>query len=291
MKIPEVSFNHRKTDNREIEVIDLEELYGREYSHSHHPGVPHRVHFNNLIYIEEGEGSHLIDFVNYPYQSGAFIFIQKNQVHAFDFSHKPKGKLLIFTQAFIDQALMNMRLSDFTPTHLAYSYQPVFFPNSEVMSSSKKLLAEINKELMHPQSNPLIVMFLFSSLSLMLHRVMPENQHDRLSKDQQAKFTGFIELLEHNFQRTRDAIYYADRLHTTYKTLNQICKMATSQTAKQLIDAHTILEAKRRLILDGLPTQQLAYEFGFEDASNFVKYFKKHTLLTPSRFQKQFKGS
>ncbi len=104
MKIPEVNFNYRKTANREIEVIDLEELYEREHSDSPHPGVPHRIHFNNLIYIEEGEGTHLIDFVNYPYQSGAFIFVQKNQVHAFDFEHKPKGKLLIFTQAFIDQA-------------------------------------------------------------------------------------------------------------------------------------------------------------------------------------------
>ncbi|WP_341464319.1 helix-turn-helix domain-containing protein [Photobacterium carnosum] len=44
------------------------------------------------------------------------------------------------------------------------------------------------------------------------------------------------------------------------------------------------------MVLDGLPTQQLAYELGFEDASNFVKYFKKHTLITPSRFQKQFQG-
>lgn len=291
MNIPEVGFNHAKTANCEIEVIDLEQLYQRRGSLTHNPTLPHRVDFNQIIYIEEGEGAHLIDFVNYPYQSGAFIFIQKNQVHAFDFSHKPKGKVLLFTQAFINQALANMRLPEFTPTHLEHSYQPVFIPDSETMDSSKKLLAEISKELMHQQSNSLIVMFLFSSLSLMLRRVMPNNYHDKLNKDQLGKFSDFVVLLDKNFQRTRDATYYADKLHTTYKTLNQICKLATSQTAKQLIDAYTILEAKRRLVLGGMPTQQLAYDLGFEDASNFVKYFKKHTLITPSRFQKQFQGS
>lgn len=288
MNIPEVGFNHAKTANREIEVIDLEDIYQRKDALSHTPTLPHRVNFYLLIHIEEGEGSHLIDFVNYPYQPGAFISVQKNQVHAFDFSHKPKGKVLLFTQAFIDQALVNMRLPEFTPTHLEHSYQPVFTPDSEVLGSSQKILAEIVKELGHRESNPLIVMFLFSSLSLMLRRAMPENHHDRLNKDQLSKFSRFVDLLEQNFHRTRDATYFAEQVHTTYKTLNQICKLATNQTAKQLIDAYTILEAKRRLVLDGLPTQQLAYELGFEDASNFVKYFKKHTLITPSRFQKQY---
>jgi AraC family transcriptional activator of pobA len=291
MNIPEVGFNHAKTADQEIEVINLEQLYQCKESLDHNPTLPHRVDFNLIIYIEEGEGAHLIDFVNYPYESGSFIFIQKSQVHAFDFSHKPKGKVLLFTQTFINQALTNMRLPGFTPTHLEYAYQPVFIPDSDTMNSSEKLLAEISKELIHQAFNPLIVMFLFSSLSLMLRRVMPENHHDRLNKDQLGKFNDFVELLDTNFHRTRDATYYADQLHMTYKTLNQICKLATNQTAKQLIDAYTILEAKRRLVLDGTPTQQLAYDLGFEDASNFVKYFKKHTLITPLRFQKQFQGA
>ncbi|MDF2154566.1 helix-turn-helix domain-containing protein [Vibrio sp. CAU 1672] len=95
-------------------------------------------------------------------------------------------------------------------------------------------------------------------------------------------------MLEQQFQQSREAIHYAEQLHTTYKTLNHICKLATNQTAKQLIDGYTILEAKRRLVLDQPPIQQLAYDVGFDDASNFVKFFKKHTSLTPARFQTQY---
>lgn len=57
---------------------------------------------------------------------------------------------------------------------------------------------------------------------------------------------------------------YAQRLHITYKTLNHLCKLACQQTAKQLIDHYTILEAKRRLILTRQAVQQLAYDLGFE---------------------------
>ncbi len=291
MNIPEVGFNRAQSANCEIEIIDLEQLYQRKERLTHNPTLPHRVDFHQIIHIEAGEGTHLIDFVHYSYHSGAFIFIQKNQVHAFDFSNQPKGKVLLFTQEFINQAHTNMRLPEFSPTYLEYSYQPVFIPDPETMNSSEKLLAEISKELIHQEANDLIVMFLFSSLSLMLHRVKPDDQRDKLNKDQRNKFNCFVEVLSANFHRTRDASYYAELLHTTYKTLNLICKLATDQTAKQLIDAYTILEAKRRLVLDGMPTQQLAYDLGFEDASNFVKYFKKHALITPSRFQKKFKGS
>ena len=52
-----------------------------------------------------------------------------------------------------------------------------------------------------------------------------------------------------------------------------------------MIDAFTLIEIKRRLIISNVTTQKLAYDFGFEDASNFVKYFKKQTGATPSQFQ------
>lgn len=288
MSIPEIGFNHKKTNNAEFEVVDLYELYQRRNGLEHSPARPHRVSFFNLIYIEEGSGSHLIDFADYPYDAGSFIFVQKDQVHAFDFTTPPKGKVLLFTQAFLDQVHVNMRLPDYTPTHLNLNHQPVVGLDDALRLSCHSLMAEITNEVTHPESDPLIVMYLFSSLSLMLNRVRHRSHHDNLSRTQNVKFARFFELLRTRFHQERDANWYAAQIHTTYKTLNQVCKLATNQTAKQLIDAYTILEAKRRLVLSHTPTQQLAYDLGFEDASNFVKYFKNHTLLTPTQFQKHY---
>lgn len=283
MPIPEVGFNQTNDPMAELEVIKLESLYDRSFA-DHHPEEPHRLQFFILIYIEQGEGSHMVDFEEYKYTAGSILFVQRDQVHAFKFSPDCKGYLLLFTQPFLDQVHINMRLPNYTPTHLQSAHSPYLLLDADNNSRCKTLINEIISEKNHTDTTPLIVMYLFSSLSLILHRLRPELHHDKLSLEQSAKFARFHELLQSNFKSIRDANWYAQQLHTTYKTLNQLTKLATNLTAKQLIDAYTIVEIKRHLVVNHASTQQMANDFGFEDASNFVKYFKKYTSLTPSHF-------
>lgn len=286
MNIPEVGFRHSNFEQAEFEMIDLESLYNRQWNHS--PEKPHRVTFFMLLYIEQGQGVHMVDFEEYPFSSGSFIFVQREQVHSFDFSSKPKGKVVLFTQDFLDRVHANMRLPNYTPTHLNSHHTPLVQLNDHDSNRCQTLIGEIHNELAHAKSDPLIVMYLFSSLSLILHRLRPELRHDKLSYEQSSKFARFLDLLFEHFKKVRDANWYANQINTTYKTLNQVCKLATDLTAKQLIDAYTVVEIKRNLVVSNINTQQIAYEFGFEDASNFVKFFKKHTQLTPSQFQKAY---
>ena len=287
MKIPSVGFDYNKTQQAEFEIFDLAEMYQRSYNHSH-PEQPHKVKFFNLIYIESGHGKHMVDFVEYDYQPGSVILIQREQVHAFDFTHRPQGKVILFTQGFLDQVHANMRLPNYTPTHLNKHYSPVVNLDEENHYRCQLMINELVTEVNHQQSDPLIVMYLFSSLSLMLHRIRAQLRIDKLSQAQSVKFARFIEMLVEQYQARRDANWYANQINTTYKTLNQICKLATELTTKQLIDSFTILEIKRLLLVSNVTTQQIAYDHGFEDASNFVKYFKNQTKMTPSQFQKQY---
>lgn len=289
MFIPEVTFNNRKTGSIELEIIDLQEFTQRHFD-SDDPRIPHRVRFFTLIYIEEGSGTHQLDFESYPYSDGSLIFVQCGQVQTYEFTSGLKGKILIFTQSFLDQVHTNMRLPNYTPTHLNSHHKPQLKLDKDNNSRCKMLIDQIVQESRHAQPDPLISMYLFSALSLILHRLQPEQRHDKLSHDQSRRFARFLELLQTHFKKIRDANWYANQLHTTYKTLNHICKLATKLTAKQLIDAYTIIEIKRSLVLSNTPTQQMAYDFGFEDASNFVKYFRKHSDYTPGQFTKIQRG-
>lgn len=289
MKIPNVEFQPPTQNNIGIEVIELDKLYGRSIR-DHNPSMPHRVGFHCLIYIEKGYGAHFIDFNHYPVEAGSLIFVNKHQVNAFDFKNKPNGKLILFTDEFIDGVRTNIRTPLFAPTHLITSYMPVFTLSDSVKSSCETLLQEINKEQINPNCEKQIIQLLFSSLLLILTRERPNVYSNHLSESRSKKFLQFMSLVEENFISKRDASIYADMMHMTYKSLNQICKLASNQTAKQLIDAHTILEAKRKLIVENLQVQTLSYELGFDEVTNFVKYFKKHTLLTPSKFKASFKG-
>ncbi|MGB2684580.1 MAG: helix-turn-helix domain-containing protein, partial [Olleya sp.] len=70
--------------------------------------------------------------------------------------------------------------------------------------------------------------------------------------------------------------------------LNTICKATIAITAKQFIDQFVVLEAKRLLINSEIKSTELAYSLGFEESTNFVKYFKKHTGFTPNKFKKNY---
>lgn len=287
MNIPNITFNHDKSNQAEFEIIELSSLYERT-TLSHSPEDPHRVSFFMIIHIERGEGKHMVDFEEYPFRAGSMIFVQREQVHAFDLSSKPKGKVLLFTQAFLDNVHTNMRLPNYTPTHLNNQHTPLLTLDLQNNQRSHTLINEMIAEIKLNNSDPLIIMYLFSALALLLHRLRPEMRHDKLSTEQSLKLARFFALMQEHFEHIRDANWYANQINTTYKTLNQVCKVATGLTAKQMINAFTLIEMKRRLIVTNAPSQQIAYDFGFEDASNFVKYFKKQTTLTPSQFQKKY---
>ena len=122
MTIPKLQFRH-KLASENIEIVDLSELNVRKSGHE--PTYPHRLDFYLLIYISEGHGEHFIDFKKFSFQAGSFIFINKNQVHAFDLSHDPQGQMLLFTSEFIDELQANMRMPMFAPMYLNESYSPV----------------------------------------------------------------------------------------------------------------------------------------------------------------------
>ena len=159
--------------------------------------------------------------------------------------------------------------------------------STSLRNSCERLLKEIKKEAGHIQSNPLTSMLLFSALFLMVEREQAAHHTQQVSSRDSNTFHQFMNLVEQQFNTTRNAVDYAEQLFITYKTLNVLCKRVTGSTAKQLIDDYTILEAKRRLTLDKKSVQELAYELGFDEVTNFTKYFKKHTLMTPSQFHKK----
>ena len=56
--------------------------------------------------------------------------------------------------------------------------------------------------------------------------------------------------------------------------------------SKNTIDNYVVLEIKRELI-SNIPIKEIAYKFGFIETTNFIKYFKKQTNISPSKFKEQ----
>jgi AraC-like DNA-binding protein len=62
-------------------------------------------------------------------------------------------------------------------------------------------------------------------------------------------------------------------------------KNIVNNSAKAFIDERTIMQIKRLLISTDHSIKEIAYTAGFSDPTNFFKYFKKFTDMSPEEFR------
>lgn len=95
----------------------------------------------------------------------------------------------------------------------------------------------------------------------------------------------FIDLIQKHYTEHHSVIFYAQKLHVHPNTLNALCKRHLQQAAKATIDLKIITEARSLLNNTTLSVKELAYELGFQSASHFFRFFKRHTANSPRQYR------
>lgn len=111
----------------------------------------------------------------------------------------------------------------------------------------------------------------------------PKNLFD---KSRQIAFD-FLKLLHKNITKEKNVKFYADKLHITPVYLSRILKETMAKTAKEFIQNALLQNAKFLLLNSDLTVKELAYKLGFSADYTFIKFFKRHTGITPFRYRKR----
>ncbi|MCG1036688.1 AraC family transcriptional regulator [Polaribacter sargassicola] len=284
--IPYIEFNSEKTEDFGFEIVPISRIAQHKEEHDHHPELPHQLKFYNLIFFIEGSGRHFIDFNWFPVQQNSLIYLTKEQVTAFDFSNNLKGFCIIFTEAYFVDCFANLSKDFVFRLFNPQLFSPILqIPKESDFNDYFKLLQkEYYNTAMFNQKN--IINSLFTILISKAENIKQNQTIYIKDSSKISVFKKFTSLIEHNLSKSRNASFYANELAITYKHLNSICKDLVNKTAKNVIDDYIILQAKRSLINSSIKSTELAYSLGFDDPTNFTKYFKKNTGLTPNSFIK-----
>lgn len=284
-KIPQINFNNEdRSPISGFELVALEDLIKiLNEAKNHDPFQAHRLNFSVLLIIAEGKVSHSVDFRTFDLYAGDVMVISKGQIHAFDKYSDYKGYLVVFTDEFVQKYVAHSTIAQIN--HL-FNY---FIKQDKIHNPDRNetLLRLLKNELKSQSASlPNIVGGL---LSIYLLKLNEENDRSVLLASNRSSdyFNRFKKLLEDKFSKTRDAKVYAADLLISYKQLNEVCKEVVKTTAKSFIDAYVVLEAKRLLVSSSLSVKEVAFACGFDELTNFTKFFKKHTDITPSQFQKK----
>jgi AraC-like DNA-binding protein len=245
---------------------------------------PHRHNFYQMVLFLSGEGSHEIDFKQYPIERGQIYCMGPGQVHSWMFKGNMTGFIVNFDIDYFKSLLI----------------QPSYVDNLNLFSSLNDgvfVLEDYQLGEISNLFNQLIVLNLEQTAidlkrSLLLYILL------RLDQAYSPKFPGqsvdyhlvliknFISLIDENFRELHLPKEYAELLFVTPNHLNSVCKEYLGMQAGEVIRNRIMLEAKRLLILPDWTISQVAYELNFNDNSYFTKFFKKVEGKTPEEFRK-----
>lgn len=285
-RIPEIEFRPGSLLSIPgLECMKISDLHSRVHPPlDHNPFEPHRLDFYAILVVREGLATHHLDFSTYTIHPGECLLISRGQVHSFGNPDEYDGYLLIFTEAFLGKHIAPASLPD-----IQELYDHFVGVNHCVIPKEDDSFLALLKELTSARSTPNAGIAGALMTIFLLRLSASGQQHETHDKQRELfpEFLRFRQLLHLNFQKTRDARFYAEALNISYKQLNQLCKQVVHQTAKAFIDKYVILEAQRQLVSTRNSIKEIGFALGFEEPTNFVKYFRKHQALTPGEFRDQ----
>lgn len=285
-KIPEILFSKKNKAELEFEVFMLNTLFSRKDKLTYLLDRPHRVDFYLILFITKGIGVHSVDGQRCEYHEGSMLFISKGQVHAFDVHSDTDGFVILFTESFLSKNLIH---SDILSLYRLYNYHlhsPIIQPE-EVGTNLSFIIQEIYEEynLSDNFAKEEILRLLLKLLLLKTERIRQTFIPKGKNSEWFIKFSIFRDNLSKHCTETRIVKEYADMMNMSCNHLNEICKSITGMTAKQFIVNNIILEIKRCLATSDLSIKELTHKLGFDEPTNFVKFFKKYTLQSPYQFK------
>jgi AraC-like DNA-binding protein len=115
------------------------------------------------------------------------------------------------------------------------------------------------------------------------HQLAENNQHNDVQF-----LRKFSKLVEQHYKTHHTVADYAELLFVTPKNLSKKIGLISKNTPNDIIKDRIILESKRLLAHTKMTVKEIAYSLNYEDDAYFIRFFTKHTGLSPVSFRKQF---
>ncbi len=271
--------------NLGLEVLGFDELRARWPGGA--DGALHRTDFHQLFVISNGEGEAMVDFVNYPCTRGTVLHVHPGRVVRWP---RPTGDAPLDAMVLVATA----EFVAWSPTIDAALSRPFGsvawalpdLPFRRVEAAIGELSIDYRETIAESAANTASIEMLRHLLTACLVRVVRHQSADPVSSGPvRETFHRFERELEVSFRSTRRAEDYAERVGYSLRTLNRVSQAVTGRQAKELINDRVVMEAKRLLAHTDTTASTIGRQLGFDEPTNFGKFFLAETGETPGAFR------
>jgi AraC-like DNA-binding protein len=248
--------------------------------------------FHTLICVTEGDVIQQVDFQPVTCSAGSLLVLRPGQVHSFGSDEGWDGWMVLFRAEFLPSEthttadLLPALGLDRLPDHLSLSTGD-FQAISEVITRMRVDAA------MEASPKDVHALLRYQLCAVLMRLAILQDRQvgalDARSLGVQ-RFAKFRRLVDQNYAGWHQVSAYAAALGCTEKSLTRAALEATGKSAKSVITARIALEAKRLLVHTDRPIYLIAEGLGFEEATNFGKFFKREAGLAPLQFRQRHTG-
>jgi len=276
-----VKFENSQNPLAKFDLLRLEYLFKRD-DIDHSPFHLHLVEFYMIIFIEDGQGAHTIDFTDYRYQKNTLLTVRKDQIHKFIKNDSARGTLLLFTDDFLVSYLEKLyALKSLQLFNEILGVPKIQLEEKEAIEISH-LIKRIEKEYLKVDDDYSLGI-IRSELHILIAKLfrLKSKENEIISgRKYLGEFITFQELVEKNATKYTKVKDYAKLMSVSTKTLNTITKTIVHKSAKEFIDEICTKQIKRLLINTELSIKEIAYTSGFEESTNLNHKFSHFYSLS-----------
>jgi len=247
--------------------------------------------------VTEGNGTIHLDGLPYAVSSGTLYFLRPWTLRSLRKDDQWHGYILMFTPEFVARRSV---LSD--PMREHPFYRRGAHPLIQISQVDTHQLALLFEQLRTEFTNPdlqkterhellyhLLQVLLIKSRAIYQQALSATSHTHPVSLVE--SFQTLIQTYYMENGRTLPTVHaIAQQLHIHPHYLSDILKKYTGKTALQHIRERTVLEAQTLLRNTNLTVAEIGYQLQFDDPSNFTKFFKHLTGVTPRAYREQEQG-
>jgi AraC-like DNA-binding protein len=275
------------TQAADITINDLAGLHG--------PGPvktpPFRTNYFTFLFITGGGGRYAVDHHEFELVPPVFYFTSPGQLKSFEITQPWEGFMLTVSYDFLrahgrgepDQEFPFLLAAATPPLHLEPAMQERIAGLCQLMAREYAGAS--------PLKDAILGNLLGSFLLYVKELLQDPRLHISARNRPEAIVAQFYRVLGEQFRRKAGgqplikAQQLADQLHLHPKHIGATVKQQTGRTVGQWVTERRLTEACTLLHRTELAVADVGYQLGFQEPTNFTKYFKKHTGHTPTQYR------
>ncbi|KIC61321.1 helix-turn-helix domain-containing protein [Chryseobacterium taiwanense] len=255
-----------------VEALDYKNPYDFTQIHKHD--------YFEIIFVEKGGGSQLIDDQRFTLEDLSVFIIQPGQVHLLN-REVAEGKIIQFGK----DIFAHMFPLEFH--HLLFKQPRVQISEADFFHLYS-LIEHMGTVIKQEEASGLAIFKSYSYLQIILIHLIEKHSVTQTKNSKLA--ARFLELLSLHIKDKRNVVDYANMLYVSVDTLNCHCKLNFGKTPLSLINEEVVKETKRLMLLGTHSIVEIAYELNFNSPSNFSSFIKKNTGKTPKQLNVDIKN-